>query len=114
MPSTHLLTILTTLDPLSIALPSPPKPLAPTFRCPIRDIIQTKCLGPKDCIYPNPANCASYIKCTVDPGERSGTPHVVRCPLGTRWNDREKTCDFLVGVRTGSIYLSLHYSITVC
>jgi hypothetical protein len=91
--------ILTSLAHLAIALPSKPEPRASNFKCPVRDIVQTQCLGPTDCLYANPDNCASYIKCEVNPDETTGTPHVVPCPLGSKWNDREKRCDFLVRMR---------------
>jgi len=99
MPPISTLLSLATLTGLAISLPSAsPSVLHPraAFRCPIRDVLQTKCLGPKDCLYPNPDDCASYIRCELDEGERSATPHVEHCPLGTKWNDRKKECDLLV------------------
>jgi hypothetical protein len=68
----------------------------PAFKCPQEDIISTKCAGPYDCLYANPNNCGTYIECEVDPGERTGTPHLKPCPSGLKWNDSIKKCDFLV------------------
>lgn len=64
------------------------------FACPPEDIIRTKCLGPKDCLYPNPDDCDSFIQCTVNPGGVTGTPVVMPCPAGLHWNDRGKICDY--------------------
>jgi Chitin binding Peritrophin-A domain len=63
------------------------------FQCPPEDIIRTKCLGPKDCLYPHPNDCGSFIQCTVNPGGVTGTPVVMPCPAGLQWNDDEKICD---------------------
>ncbi|OBT80428.1 hypothetical protein VF21_00840 [Pseudogymnoascus sp. 05NY08] len=80
-------------DVLRKGAPSNSKPRdAARFRCPSKDIINTKCLGPKDCLYPNPGSCNTFIQCTVDPGERTGTPYVIPCPRGFEWNDNDKKC----------------------
>ncbi|CAG2174142.1 unnamed protein product, partial [Oppiella nova] len=65
----------------------------PGFQCPVEDIVRTLCLGPKDCLYPNPNGCDTYIHCTVDYGSRTGTPVVMPCPGGLLWNDNIKECD---------------------
>ncbi|CAG2178562.1 unnamed protein product, partial [Oppiella nova] len=51
-------------------------------------------MGPKDCLYTNPENCNTFIQCTVNPGNQSGTPVVMPCPAGLKWNDNEKICDW--------------------
>ncbi|XP_054153521.1 peritrophin-55-like [Oppia nitens] len=71
-----------------------PKPPPRPFRCPPRDIINTKCLGPKDCLYTNWSNCNTFIQCTVNPGGRTGTPVVMPCSKGLKWNNRDKVCDY--------------------
>ncbi|XP_054153527.1 peritrophin-1-like [Oppia nitens] len=63
------------------------------LRCPVWDIIRTKCLGPKDCLYTNWLNCNTYIQCTVNPDGRTGRPVVMPCPAGLKWNNRNKVCD---------------------
>ncbi|OBT84842.1 hypothetical protein VE02_07291 [Pseudogymnoascus sp. 03VT05] len=81
-------------DVLRKGAPSNNKPRdAARFRCPSKDIIETKCLGAKDCLYPDPGSCNTFIQCTVDPGERTGTPYVIPCPRDFEWNDNDKKCD---------------------
>ncbi len=63
------------------------------FVCPKKDIIETKCQGPKDCLYPNPKNCTTFIHCSVNADGKSGTPHVKSCPKGLHWNTRTRSCD---------------------
>ena len=84
----HLATSLPVL--FSIALSAS----AADFKCPPEDIIATKCMGPKDCLYPNPHSCSSFIQCTVNEDLKSGTPVVMPCPAGLEWNDRQKICDW--------------------
>jgi hypothetical protein len=50
-------------------------------------------MGPKDCLYPNPANCNSFIQCVPQP-DGSGKPQVMPCPAGLEWNDNKKECDW--------------------
>ena len=69
-------------------------PAGNKFVCPSEDIISTKCFGPKDCLYQNNNNCNTYIQCTVDSGERTGTPVVMPCPAGFLWNDHQRSCDY--------------------
>jgi hypothetical protein len=63
------------------------------FQCPRDDITNTGCKGPKDCLYPNPANCNSFIQCVPQP-DGSGKPQVMPCPVGLEWNDNKKECDW--------------------
>lgn len=67
------------------------------FECPTEDIINTTCLGPTDCLYPNPDSCNNFIQCTVNADGVTGTPVVMPCapanpPL--EWNDIKKECDY--------------------
>lgn len=62
------------------------------FICSMDDIISTKCLGKKDCLYANPDECNGYIQCTVDPGEITGTTVYIDCSDGEEWNNNEKEC----------------------
>jgi hypothetical protein len=67
------------------------------FVCPTEDIVNTKCLGPKDCLYQNDSDCNSFIQCTVNADGVTGTPVPMPCapanpPL--QWNDNEKVCDY--------------------
>ena len=67
------------------------------FDCPEEDISATACKGPKDCLYPNPDDCNSFIQCTVNADERTGTPVVMPCAPATpplEWNDNKKECDY--------------------
>lgn len=64
------------------------------FVCPEEDIVSTLCLGPKDCLYPNPTSCNTFIQCTVNPDGVTGTPVVMPCPAGLEWNDSRKECDW--------------------
>ncbi|CAG2162492.1 unnamed protein product [Oppiella nova] len=105
-PTTAPVTISTTQRPTTIH-PTTARPLTtrpttrrptttpkPGFQCPVEDIIRTLCLGPKDCLYPNPDGCDTYIHCTVNYGSRSGTPVVKPCPDGLLWNNNVKECDY--------------------
>jgi len=60
----------------------------PSYKCPAGDVAGG-CKGPKDCLYPNPANCSSFIQCTA-----AGLAYVMPCPSGLQWNDNEKICDW--------------------
>jgi len=91
-----ILALSTTFVTLTLSSPLLPSRALDDFTCPEQDIIQTKCLGPKDCLYANPSNCASYIECEINAGEMTGTPSVKNCPIGLKWNDAKKECDFLV------------------
>jgi hypothetical protein len=63
------------------------------FVCPEEDIANTGCKGPKDCLYPNPENCVTFIQCVPQP-DGSGKPQVMPCPAGLEWNDIKKECDW--------------------
>ncbi|KFY20867.1 hypothetical protein V491_03356, partial [Pseudogymnoascus sp. VKM F-3775] len=63
------------------------------FRCPISDMMLTQCRGEKDCVYPNPMSCTSYIQCSVGPNMLSGSPAVKNCLIGHEWNNKDKKCD---------------------
>ncbi|KXT07835.1 Avr4 [Pseudocercospora musae] len=67
----------------------------PAFVCPSVDIQTTKCMGPKDCLYPNPKTCNGYIQCSPADGSYStGIVHEMPCPSGLLWNDNQKWCDW--------------------
>ncbi len=72
---------------------TPTNPPDNGFQCPRDDIANTGCMGPKDCLYPNPANCNSFIQCVPQP-DGSGKPQVMPCPAGLEWNDNKKECDW--------------------
>ena len=63
------------------------------FVCPTEDMIKTQCLGPKDCLYPNPDNCTSFIHCEVNDDNKTGRPTIKDCPDGLQWNDYMIECD---------------------
>ncbi|KAI8091862.1 hypothetical protein BDF21DRAFT_410373 [Thamnidium elegans] len=65
-----------------------------TFICPKEDIEETRCLGPKDCVYQNPNNCNTYIFCALDENGENPGPVVYPCEAGLKWNDRAKMCDW--------------------
>jgi hypothetical protein len=69
---------------------------SPNFECPEEDIVATQCFGVKECLYSNPDDCSTYIKCEVNADGRTATAHVEYCPAGLKWNDSIKECDFLV------------------
>lgn len=62
--------------------------------CSEEEIAETGCKGPKDCLYPNPDNCNSFIQCTVNSDGETGTPVVMPCPDDLEWNDIDKLCDW--------------------
>ena len=83
--------------PSSTSKPSSPSGGdGPDFVCPVEDIANTSCKGPKDCLYPNSENCNSFIQCTVNADNKTGTPVVMPCPSGLEWNDNKKVCDWPV------------------
>jgi hypothetical protein len=84
-------TAATTQTPTTAA--TTPLPPGGDFVCPRDDIANTGCMGPKDCLYPNPANCNSFIQCVPQP-DGSGKPVVMPCPAGLEWNDNKKECDY--------------------
>lgn len=99
MPSTSALLSLATLAGLAFSFPTAiPTTLLSraAFQCPEKDIMETQCQGPSDCLYADPSNCATFIECTLDPGGQTATPHVRPCPAALKWNDRRKRCDFFV------------------
>lgn len=57
------------------------------FRCPQKDI-ETGCLDPKMCIYPDPYNCNGFIQCTD-----GGVVFRKNCNRDLEWNERIKNCD---------------------
>ena len=63
-----------------------------SFKCPSSDISRTSCLGPKDCLYPNPAACNSFIQCIVNTDGVAGTACTRPCPVGLLWDNNHKTC----------------------
>lgn len=63
------------------------------FRCPFTDIVSTQCRGEKDCVYPNPGSCNTYIQCSANSDFVSGTPAVKNCMPRHEWNDKDKKCD---------------------
>jgi hypothetical protein len=65
----------------------------PGFHCPVAEIIETKCLGPRDCLYAN-ASPRTFIQCVISPDGVSGHPVVMPCPSDLWWNDRQKVCDW--------------------
>ncbi|CAF0788997.1 unnamed protein product [Adineta steineri] len=67
---------------------------ASAFICPEEDIAETQCLGDKHCLYSNPQNCNSYIQCTVNADQVTGTPVVMSCAASLEWNDNTKECDY--------------------
>ena len=92
---------------LDTTTPKPPVTVAPPvtpgpggFVCPIEDIARTGCKGPVDCLYPNDnGDCTTFIQCTVNADNRTGTPVVKDCPLALgggklEWNDVKKVCDW--------------------
>ncbi|CAG2100874.1 unnamed protein product [Medioppia subpectinata] len=70
-----------------------PEPTPTPFVCPIDDIARTKCMGPKDCLYPLAGVCDKFIACEINPDGVTGRPTVKDCPPGLEWNDNEKYCD---------------------
>lgn len=63
------------------------------FQCLISDVVITQCRGEKDCVYPNPGSCNTYIQCSVGSDFLPSAPAVKNCPPGQEWNDNDKKCD---------------------
>lgn len=63
------------------------------FVCP-EETIKSKCLGPKDCLYPNPNSCNTFIQCILDENGQNPKPVVYPCPAGWKWNNNGKICDW--------------------
>ncbi|KFY76433.1 hypothetical protein V499_03934 [Pseudogymnoascus sp. VKM F-103] len=63
------------------------------FQCPMKDIMLTQCRGAKDCVYPNPGSCTTFIQCSAGSNLMSGTPVIKDCLPGHEWNNKEKKCD---------------------
>ena len=84
-------TLLADLNLLSLTLLNAS---ASDFVCPREDIAATGCNGPKDCLYPNPDTCNTFIQCEVNSDGVTGTPVVRDCPAGLEWNDNKKECDY--------------------
>ncbi|CAG2166321.1 unnamed protein product [Oppiella nova] len=62
----------------------------PGYQCPQEDIDNTGCKGPKDCLYPNPADCHSFIQCND-----AGLAYEMPCaPVDLVYNDTLKECDW--------------------
>ncbi|CAG2176456.1 unnamed protein product, partial [Oppiella nova] len=65
-------------------------PIIDGYPCPEDDIANTRCLGPKDCLYPNPRDCSRFIQCND-----AGLAYDMPCaPGGLHWNDAIKQCDW--------------------
>ena len=67
------------------------------FVCPVQDIANTACRGPKDCLYPNPESCNNFIQCSINADGVTGTPVVMPCAPANpalEWNDNKKECDY--------------------
>ncbi|USW54951.1 Putative chitin binding domain-containing protein [Septoria linicola] len=65
------------------------------FTCPSADISSTRCMGPKDCLYPDPNSCEGYIQCApADETYTTGLIYHMPCPAGLLWNDVQKWCDW--------------------
>jgi hypothetical protein len=70
--------------------------ISQNFEFPEEIIAATQCSGPKDCLYSNPENCSTYIRCEVNVDGRTSTAYVKECPAGLKWNDSIRECDLLV------------------
>ncbi|CAG2162491.1 unnamed protein product [Oppiella nova] len=64
-------------------------PIIPGYPCPPREIARTKCLGPKDCLYPNPRDCSRFIQCN----DASIAYDMPCAPGGLHFSPRTKTCE---------------------
>jgi hypothetical protein len=56
--------------------------VASDFVCPAEDIANTQCSGPRDCLYPDPKSCTSYINCEVSADGTTATAYILDCPAG--------------------------------
>jgi hypothetical protein len=76
--------------------------ISQNFECPEDEIAATQCSGPKDCLYSNPEDCSTYIKCEVNADGRTATAFIKECPAGLKWNDSIRECDLPVrNLRSG-------------
>lgn len=67
----------------------------PYFVCPAADMINTHCMGPKDCLYQDNNNCFGYIQCQpADDSYQTGIAYRMACPPTLMWNDNQKWCDY--------------------
>lgn len=76
---------------------------AAAITCPEEDIVATQCAAPKDCLYPNPNDCRSFIACDVNADGKTGRPTVLDCPSGLEWNDDQKECDWPADSTCGAV-----------
>lgn len=81
------------LVPMAAALADAPKAATPDGLCDREEIANTGCIGPKDCLHPDPANCHGFIQCVPQP-DGSGKPQPMPCPEDLQWNDKTKECDW--------------------
>ncbi|CAG2110077.1 unnamed protein product [Medioppia subpectinata] len=75
-------------------IPTPSTDGSVKFNCPVDDIARTRCIGPKDCLYPHPSQCDKYIHCEVNADGVTGRPTEKDCPAILLWNDNRKECDW--------------------
>ncbi len=92
-------TITTATTPnFTITTTTTPKPTpqmltpAEVFTCSEADIEATGCKGPKNCLYPNPENCETFIQCVPQP-DGSTKPFVIKSFSRLLWNKKVKICD---------------------
>ncbi|KAK4620300.1 Avr4 [Fulvia fulva] len=102
----HYTTLLLSTLLVGTALAQPTNPPAKTPKkapktqpynpCKPQEVIDTKCMGPKDCLYPNPDSCTTYIQCVPLDEVGNAKPVVKPCPKGLQWNDNvgKKWCDY--------------------
>ncbi len=66
----------------------------PTTQCPQFYAFSSpnNCKKVKDCLFPNPCGCGSYIQCSVNPYGKPGTPIFKPRPGEKLWNHNEKEC----------------------
>lgn len=75
----------------SLAATNPYNPICAAHQ---PEILTTGCKGPKDCIYPDPDNCSTYIACVPTDEAGNAYAQVMPCPAGLEWNDGKKWCDY--------------------
>jgi hypothetical protein len=64
--------------------------LIPGYQCPADDVA-AGCLGPKNCLHPNPYDCHSLIQCTAE-----GLAFVIPCvSVNLVYDDSQNHCDLL-------------------
>lgn len=61
--------------------------ILPGYKCPRPP--KGGCVGPKDCLHPNPDDCTTFIQCND-----AKIAYLMPCPAGLEWNNREKICDW--------------------